>query len=220
MATANDPMPLRLSQIDDLTRGEHAFLTANDECFYWGEYHVGKGYSHGPTNSLISNLKKLPSLRGSAQYAHKENAIRRVGRVFCSTIKASPGPFTVVPIPPSKIPGEPEYDDRMLQIASLAVAGTNSDARELVRQTAGYEASHLGGGGHRIRPEELMTLYEIVEHEAPPYDLILIIDDVLTAGAHFRAMKDTILQRFPGKRVIGLMVARAVHDAAADFDVL
>ncbi len=220
MATINDPMPSRMSQVDDLTRGDHAFLGAADEVYFWGEYHVGKGYKHGPTNSLISNLKKSPTLRGTSQYPHKENAIRRIGQAFCHTIKASQGPFTVVPVPPSKVPGEPEYDDRMLQIAGLAVAGTTSVARELVRQTASYEASHLAGGGHRIRPEELMAFYEIGANEAAPHDVILVIDDVLTAGAHFRAMKDTIRQRFPGKRVIGLMAARAVHDAAQDFDVL
>jgi len=222
MATKHDPMPKKLSRIDDLTRPEHRYLLPSDECFYWGEYHVGMGYDHGATNNLVLNLKKSPTLRGTTQYHYKERAIRQVGTAMRGPIGSSGAHFTVVPVPPSKIPGDPEYDDRMVQVAQLAVAETNSVARELVRQTATYQPSHAGGGGHRITPAELMEIYRIADNEAAPQGTVLVVDDVLTEGAHYRAMKDKILERFPGIQVVGLMVARRVHRAAVadDFDAL
>src|SRR5437016_4768520 len=114
MATRLDGMPIKLSKVDELTLGNHPYLRAGDECFYWGEYRVGAGYKGGPTNSLISNIKKSPTLRGSAnpnqqaQYRYKLNAIRTAGQSLAGPFKASGGPFTVVPVPPSRILGDPE----------------------------------------------------------------------------------------------------------------
>ncbi len=222
MATKNDPMPKKLSRIDDLTRPEHRYLTPQDECFYWGEYFSGMGYDHGRTNNLILNLKKSPTLRGTAQYQYKERAIQTIGVAMMGPIGASGNPFTLVPVPPSRIPGHPEFDDRMVQVAQLAVSGTQSVVRQLVRQTSGYQPSHAGGDGHRITPAELMAIYEIAPNEPAPLGTVLVVDDVLTEGAHFRAMKDTISARYPGTTVVGLMVARRKHAVATpdDFEVL
>jgi hypothetical protein len=38
-----------------------------------------------------------------------------------------------------------------------------------------------------------------------------VVDDVLTLGAHFRAMKHVLQQRFPGVPVVGFFIARRVH---------
>jgi hypothetical protein len=43
----------------------------------------------------------------------------------------------------------------------------------------------------------------------------------LTRGAHFRAVRSVLLERFPDRRVVGLFVARAVDPLPEDaFDVL
>lgn len=222
MATKNDPMPPKLSQIDDLTRPDHQYLTPEDVVFYWGEYHVGMGYDHGPTNNLIINLKHSPLHRGTARWRHKELAIQRIANNLRGRLIASGQALTIVPVPPSKIPGDPEYDDRISRIAQFAVAGTTSVAQELVRQTANYQASHVGGDGGRKTPAELMAIYDIAVNAPAPQGPVMVLDDVLTQGAHFRAVKDKIVQRFPATEVIGLMVARRVRSMASadDFDVL
>jgi hypothetical protein len=217
MATRNDGMPLRLSKVDELTFGQHTALQQGDECLFWGEYQAGKDYRAGATNSLISNLKKSPTLRGTAQYQYKEHAIRTAGNALAGPFRASRGgPFTIVPTPPSKEQTDPEYDDRIVQIARIMIAGTTSEVRELVRQTASYDASHAAGGGHRMSAAELMAIYEIAPDEPKPRDIVFVLDDMLTVGSHFRAMKDTILARFPGKRVVGLFIARRVPANPAD----
>src|SRR5438105_2226687 len=105
-------MPLRLSKVDELTFGQHTALQQGDECLFWGEYQAGKDYRASATNSLISNLKKSPTLRGTAQYQYKERAIRTAGNALAGPFRDSRGgPFTIVPTPPSKKRTDPEYDD-------------------------------------------------------------------------------------------------------------
>jgi len=222
MATKNDAMPSKLSKIDNLTRPDHEYLAPEDHCYYWGEYHAKQGPKYGATNQLIWNLKKYPSTHKKPGYHYKADAIQRVGRAINRTVTNHGGVFTIVPVPPSKIPGDPDFDDRMLRVANIAVGGTQCVARELVCQTQGYQASHSGGDGHRLTPPELTEIYEIAANAPAPQGTVLVIDDVLTKGAHFRAMKDMIVQRFPGTVVVGLMVARNVHPvvSADDFEAL
>ncbi|MDO8885773.1 hypothetical protein, partial [Candidatus Oleimmundimicrobium sp.] len=65
----------------------------------------------------------------------------------------------------------------------------------------------------------LLNLYMIDEgiaHPAP--QAIGIVDDVLTAGTHYRAMYTVLANRFPGVPIIGLFVARRVFpDNPLDF---
>ena len=39
---------------------------------------------------------------------------------------------------------------------------------------------------------------------------IAVVDDVITSGAHFRAAKDLLAERFPEAQIIGIFWARAV----------
>jgi hypothetical protein len=221
MAERNDGMPQRLTKIDDLTLPQLRYLERGDECFYWGEYQAHGGYQAGPTNNLIANLKMARTAQNAHRLRYKDNAIQTCGAALAGTLRMGGGdPVTVVPVPPSKMIGDPEHDDRMLRVARRMVQGTTSDARELIRQTQNYVASHVGGAGGRITPDELINIYEIVDGGNPPNDTIIILDDVLTQGAHFRAMKIKLLESYPDARIYGLFIARAVHNAAADFDVL
>ncbi|AOV54766.1 hypothetical protein A4C47_17660 [Escherichia coli O157:H7] len=42
---------------------------------------------------------------------------------------------------------------------------------------------------------------------------MVIFDDVLTAGSHFKAMKSLILQHIPEACILGLFVARTTRGA-------
>jgi hypothetical protein len=46
-----------------------------------------------------------------------------------------------------------------------------------------------------------------------------VVDDVLTAATHFRAMKDVLATRFPGIPITGIFIARRVFpdDAGLEF---
>ncbi|MCA8165188.1 hypothetical protein [Burkholderia cepacia] len=204
-----------LLQIDDTTRGAHSFLRPEDLCWYCGDYTARGGFACSPINDLVSNFKKPVSRRGRAEYRYKERAIERVGRDFRNAFV--PDAFqqgTFVPVPPSKAKTDPEYDDRMVlalaQMAAHVQADLNirADVRELVLQRESYVASHLNPD-HRMRAEDLIPLYEINEAIAMPDPTsIIVVDDVLTTGSHFVAMKTVLRVRYPNAWIGGLFIGR------------
>ena len=203
-------MTARFLKIDDQNRSDHYNLTADDECYFLHEYTSHKNYSFSDTNKLISNLKKRPSLAGTAQYRYKGLAIRDCAAAFGEGLRPDwLATGTLVPVPPSKARDHPDYDDRILQICRAIPATRAVDVRELVFQTQSLPADHEGGPRHSI--EDLLEVYRIDESKATlaPYG-IAIVDDVLTNGTHFRAMKTILQQRFPEVPIAGVFVARRV----------
>ena len=93
------------------------------------------------------------------------------------------------------------------------------DVRDLVTHHSSHEAVHEGG--HRLSPTELMEIFEIDESlTAPEPTKIGIIDDVLTAGSHYRAMHTLLSRRFPQAQIVGFFIARRIFptdQAAEDF---
>lgn len=73
------------------------------------------------------------------------------------------------------------------------------------------EHSHECTDGERVTVNELKAVYRINEALAEPAPAIIgIVDDVLTAGRHFRAMSDVLSARFPEAAITGLFIARRV----------
>jgi predicted amidophosphoribosyltransferase len=200
---------MRLLQIDASNIADHARLTPQDVCYHIYEYTSGRNYKFSKTNQLISNLKKKPTASDGERH-WKSQAVRQCA----ADLKAALDPkwladATIVPIPGSKAKGDPDFDDRMEQIARLIRPG--QDVRNLVVQTESTVAAHEAAAGQRIAVEELVAIYRIDETlTAPAPTKIVILDDVLTAGTHFRAMQTVLSHRFPQAQILGLFVARRV----------
>ena len=87
------------------------------------------------------------------------------------------------------------------------------DIRELVVQTKSIEAVHASA--KRPDPAELEEIYRVDDRLIEPApESIAIVDDILTTGAHFRAMKSVLSARFPSSKIIGLFLARRVPDTS------
>lgn len=119
--------------------------------------------------------------------------------------------ITIVPIPPSKSLDHPEYDDRIwtvLEGLKIKVADKfKLDIRKLVYQSKSYIASHTTL--NRISYEELLSLYRIKEEFCSPEpSFILLVDDVLTSGCHYKAMKSILKSRFPNTKLAAIFLAR------------
>lgn len=206
---------MALLQIDDTTRADHYFLRPDDFCWYCGDYTARGGFGCSPINDLVSNFKKSVLKRGLPEYQYKERAIARVGRDFANSFV--PDAFrqgTFVPIPPSKARNHAEFDDRIMRtlihMAHLVRTeqGIEADVRELVLQRDSYDASHLNPP-QRMRPNDLIPIYSINEalaNRVPTH--ILLVDDVLTTGSHFVAMKTVLSQRYPAAWIGGLFIGR------------
>ena len=209
----------RLTQIDSSVRGDHFYLTEEDVCLFFGEYTARRGFSHSDTNQLISNLKKSVNLQGQQQYIHKTRAIKTVAKNL--SIIPNPQNFTFIPIPSSKTKDHPLYDDRLIKILeAYKSSNPNVDFREVVLQTQTTRASHECADGHRLTSTELEEIYTIDESTVPGIRPILVIfDDMITTGNHFKAMQTTLKRRFPDAQIIGLFISRRVNEAENPFDV-
>ena len=212
--SAGTSFPSRFTRIDDLTRSDHNHLLPEDECLFFGDYTARKGWAHSATNQLILNYKMPVKLRGTARWPHKQRAIQTVADLFSARIGTRFSELTLVPVPPSKLKIDPEYDDRMMDMlrALRPPKGFSADVRELVTQTEPIGAAHESSS--RPPPSAWESVYAIDEGlTAQQPKWIGIVDDLLVTGCRFRAMSNVLRQRFPDARITGLFIARRVPDA-------
>jgi hypothetical protein len=215
---------MRLSEIDDSNRGDHTRLHADDKCLYMFEYTSGRDYSFSATNNLINNLKKLPTASAGQLY-YKGEAIKECAAELRGALNPQWLNFaTIVPAPSSKAADHADFDNRMERVARLI--RPQMDVRNLVLQSQSTISAReaASAGSDRVTVEELLQVYHINEAVAAPApQAIGVLDDVLTAGTHFRAMQIVLADRFPGVPIIGLFIARRVfppgHLGFDDIDI-
>jgi hypothetical protein len=199
-----------LTKLDELLRSDHYYLCPTDECFFIGEYTARQGFKFSSTNDLIYNLKKKMDKRGRPEWMYKSWAIRTAADQLRNSLNPDfLRAATFVPIPPSKTKLDPLYDDRMSQV--LRLLGPDVDARELVNQIQSMEDAH--STEQRPTPDDLYAKYEIdgALVDARPRQMA-VVDDVLTTGAHFKAMQRLLNETYPGMPLIGIFIARRVPE--------
>lgn len=211
----------RLLQIDDLTRPDHTFIEPDDVCYYMGEFTARGGFGASATNDLIVNLKKPMDRRGKKEWRWKGSAIVTVAKDLRKILgQTGIETTTFIPVPPSKVKGSPDYDDRLIQILRMMSREFAADVRELILQREPMPTSHESAR----RPEipELIANYYIDEAVAhPPRENVVIFDDMLTTGRHYQAVKAVCSKRFPECDYRGLFVARVARksdDVASLFE--
>lgn len=199
---------MRFSKLDETNYHEHHHIRLDDTCLYMHEYTPGRGYSFSTANQLIANLKKKPSNHTRPDYHYKTKAIRECSMLFSNGLNSEWLEGAVlVPVPGSKSADHPDYDTRMEDVCRGI--GETVDVRPLVTQTVSTSAAHEG---ERISLDELLAIYEINEGLLDDVPLrIGVVDDVLTAGTHFRAMHTTLINRLPNASIVGIFVARVVR---------
>jgi hypothetical protein len=216
------PIPSNLSKIDETTVGRHFLLHPTDICYYIWEYTRRGGFSASPTNNLISNLKKKPSkiLANPREGPWKERAIEYAGQALSQRIRRSwvETIGTIVPVPPSKIPGHADYDDRLNRLLQGAFGSMGADVRPLLVQTSGTTADHETS--ERQRFEELLDITRVDESSvgAGIRSNIMVFDDVLNSGKHFKVAQHLLSARFPGVPIIGVFLARCLPDPPVEFE--
>jgi hypothetical protein len=210
----------RVVQLDALALPAHYYLDAADVCYFAGEYTAGAGHAFSETNQLILNFKKSVEKRGSAQWQYKERAIEQAAALLRGAIRKDLK-ITFVPVPPSKAKSDPLYDDRLIRLLDTMCAGRPWERRELVIQSHSTEPAHKSAA--RPSVDELMANYYIDKAlTKPDPPLLCVVDDVLTTGSHFKAVKQLLAEQFPSVPIIGLFIARRVPKSMDldDFDVL
>ena len=80
------------------------------------------------------------------------------------------------------------------------------DWRDLLLQKRMTPSSHGGWRPPPVLRASLLYVNESVSEPRP--STVVILDDVVTTGSHFRAAKLVLRQRWPGLKVLGLFLAR------------
>jgi predicted amidophosphoribosyltransferase len=122
---------------------------------------------------------------------------------------------TLIPIPPSKLPTDPEYDTRVADIARMV--SPNADVREIIVAVAARQPLHESE--QRLTPDQLIAMLQIQEALCNPVPHnIILIDDVITTGCSFVACSTLLQARFPGVPISGIFAARRAVDRSAVFE--
>jgi hypothetical protein len=204
------PIPDRLSQIDQLSAGDHHYVALDDEGYYCWERVSGARYDEYPTNDFIKNLQIPTALRGQRRWYWKEQAIAFAARALSKLIPEEwKQTSTFVPVPPSLIRNDPGHDERLLTVLN-SIYPPLLDVRELVLLNENTVSKEK-----QISPAERADNYRINEDcAAPDPTHIVIVDDVLTTGSHFKGVMRILQQRYTGVRMVGLFLARAIRPNA------
>jgi predicted amidophosphoribosyltransferase len=195
-------------------------LEPEDFCYFLGEYTSGAGFST-PTNDLIINLKIPPSelKKNPARRRWKEGAIDEVARALGRSLSNLKPGRVVVPIPPSKLPNHADYDDRLMRALMLSKASPELTVYELIKQRNSTAADHESD--ERQTFEELLANCYLDEAAAPSAPTgIVLVDDVLTEGKHFKVCQQLLRAKYGADiPIAGFFVARRIYqDADFDFD--
>jgi predicted amidophosphoribosyltransferase len=194
------------------------YITENDICIYAREYKAGQGYQAGETNQLIYNFKKSPAAKNTGQWKYRDRDVKKfaeeVSNKFFNESSAA-----VTAIPSSKEKNDPEYTNRFEDMLShLKTLRPNVQIEWPISLIATVEPAHLAGSRD---PETIKQNYQWDGFVGGTPETLVVFDDVVTTGSHFRAFADFSRENgFEGK-IIGIFWARAIFPSAEDvFDVV
>lgn len=194
----------------------HTDLEDTDYCFYWRTFTSQSSYNYSKTNQLIKNFKISPS--ENHRIAHKQKAISQIANELKQVIKKEIFEnYTFIPIPPSNPENHPEYDDRLIQVLKQVQQTTDLDFRNIIFQNHPILPVHKAPSNQRPTLKELLNFYEIntSSYSCIPKKII-VFDDVLTKGTHFKAVQKILQNHFPQIPIVGLFVALSIKKAITE----
>ena len=194
-------MANRLLHKLDIKLHSRIHLNDNDECFYFLEKEA-EGFSKSDANNIIYNFKKPVDRKGLPEWKHKLRAIHFFTDLLCG-IKY-PQNTTIIPAPTSKPRNHPQWDDRIdVAVDGILKCKQNVRIEKALDTREPQIPAHIGGTRN---VDSIMnnTIYTPLQSNPA---MIILVDDVLTTGAHFRAWKNIIEQHNPDSQVIGFFLA-------------
>lgn len=193
-----------------MSAANHRCLNKNDLCIYYRdkERHVF-GSPFTETNSVIANFKKRPSLcKSNPQMAsYKEQGIKTIAHDVARLFQRSPQKsFLLIPAVTSKSCDDPDFDDRLIKVCSyVAEALPNVWFADLLYIKSSIPPAHTGGTRDASSLRSNIGVRQ--GYDLSGYDYVLIFDDVLTTGAHFKACQ-MALEEVYGIKACGMFWAR------------
>ena len=188
-------------------------LVDADECYFAREYLSHQDHSASPANSLIKNFKIKPTVQN---YVKRKFYKEKSARQFSAELSVLlPAGVSVSHVPTSKLPGHPEYDPRFdMLFSALRLLRPDLRLERALTIADSHEAAHEGG------PRGINHFYDMLEWNGLQHvtDEIVVVDDVITSGAHFKACQ-AVLAENGVEKAVGVFWGVAVAPPAADIDI-
>ena len=189
-------------------QGQVFHLKENDFLVYAREFVSGKGYQGGLTNSLILNFKKPPYKKENPpEWKHREKAVKQFAKeieLLLRSIKRA----VLTAIPSSNKKDHPKYDNRF---EDLFIEILKSHPEWIIEWPVeikeNIEPSHIS---KEKNPDVLKKNYFWKGFKNKEPEALYIFDDIMTTGAHFRAMSDFLRENQYKGKIIGICWAKAV----------
>ena len=203
-----------LLALDERLRPDHWFLDAADHCHCLADYLPGRGYRANEVNQLIVNLKCPPSIASidPRRRHYKRAAIGQIARALRAALSQSAVECaTWIPIPTSRPLRDPDYDDRLQRILLAAFGHYALDLRMVLYQSTATASDHAS-----VRRISTEALYRVIGLDrallarAPLRERIVLFDDVLTTGKHYKCCERRLREVLADIPISGLFVARRV----------
>jgi predicted amidophosphoribosyltransferase len=127
--------------------------------------------------------------------------------------------FLLIPIPPSKCKSNPLYDDRLEKVAKEISQLDSVEYFPIIDTKNDSQASHQSQE-HRnpstfyqnmVVNRTLLTIYK-------PGNILVLLDDVLTSGAHFTAALRHLRENFIEPEVMGVFWAKSQQPSEFHID--
>lgn len=179
------------------------YLSESDKCYYYMDYQARGGHSSSNSNSLISNFKKDPRYKGQAPWRYKLDAVNLFAKNLIELF-GNDRELMISFIPGSKKKDDLEYDERFdLLKEALLELNPRLKFEEPIVVKSSREATHVSD--KRLKPAEIKETYNwqgfsgTVEAQH-----LILIDDVITTGAQFRAYSEMVLEHHENLDIYGI----------------
>lgn len=187
-----------------LNQDQLDYMEEHDCWVYAGEYISRAGYHKG-MNSQILNFKKSPLKMKPRERKYRERAIKQFKKDIESLLGSYPK-IVLTAVPSSRRKDDPEYTNRFEDLFQEILKSHSKWIVEWpieIKETT--EASHNFGPRD---PNLLMENYiwKGFKHGEP--EVLHIFDDVITKGAHLRAVSDFLRSHNYKGKIIGVCWAK------------
>lgn len=207
------PEEERWSLVDKIERWSRPNLEDDDVCYYLLIRHSGS-YDVSKANDRINNFQKdLERFHDHSNVLYyKDREIKRFSVELAYLMHAMTeerASVCLVPMPTSRPETDEFYDDRLVRLCDKTVSicrkcGIKQVSTLNVLHTVKRVQKSKAGGSRN--PATLKENMRFDGFESYP-GLIVLVDDVLTSGAHFAACKSLIRAQNERAEIVGVFLA-------------
>lgn len=203
-------MTISWIKFDGITYPFPAYINQSEDCRFARDYIPGIGYKGCQTNDLVLNFKQDISKKGSGSWQYRQWALNVFADELASIFGSNSQSF-VTNIPTSKPRTSNQYDFRFEDMfQALKMKRPNLNIIYPLDVGTVQVASHHGGS-RSVSTLSSNLVFAGLPNPHP--DRIILVDDVVTSGSHFRACNDFLVSNGFQGQIIGLFWARTINSA-------